>query len=150
MQANELGQLLTTEIPIAGEIGIRNFKLSSDQFSFELPLDPNRNHKGTLFGGSLYSAGALSCYGLFLVGLRGSSIGTNNIVIAEGQMKYKAPVDQDAKVVASWNSDLEKEQFFKTLTLKNKARVLMRAHVFIGDQVCAEFSGLFVAQIPII
>lgn len=150
MQADDLGQLLLSEIPISNEMGIGKFKLEKNQFSFELPLQPNINHKGTLFGGSLYSAGALSCYGLFLSGLRQQSVGTNNIVIGEGTMKYLAPVDANARVQAFWNSESEREQFFKTLAAKNKARVLMRAQILVNEKVCAEFSGHFVAQIPIL
>ncbi|MEZ0391891.1 MAG: YiiD C-terminal domain-containing protein [Pseudobdellovibrionaceae bacterium] len=145
--AADLGKLLNDEIPISKTMGIRDFQLSKTQFSFELPLQPNINHKGTLFGGSLYSAGALACYGLFLSGLRDQSIATKNIVIAEGGMKYLAPVDANAKVEATWNSDQERIQFFKTLQSKKKARVLMRAQVLVGQQICAEFSGFFVAHI---
>lgn len=148
MQASELGQLLKNKIPISKEMGIQNFKLSNEQFSFELPLGPNINHKGTLFGGSLYSAAALSCYGLFLAGLNEKSIRTNNIVIAEGGIKYLAPVSQNADVVATWSSEEEKLGFFRTLSLKHKARVLMKAQILVQAKVCAEFSGFFVAQRP--
>lgn len=147
MLASELGDLLRTEIPIAQTIGIRNFTLSENHFSFELPLQPNINHKGTLFGGSLYSAGALACYGLFLSEIRAKDFGTNNIVISEGSMKYVAPVDQDAVVRASWSSPEEKQEFFDTLAAKNRARVLMRAKIEINGKLCAEFSGYFVAKI---
>jgi thioesterase domain-containing protein len=146
MQAKDLETLLKSEIPISQQLGVHDFRLGNDELRLRLDLKPNVNHKGTLFGGSLYSAGALSCYALFLSGLREGAVTTNNIVIAEGNMKYIAPVAEDAVVRAFWNSPEEKEQFFKTLASKNKARVLMRAQVLNQNKVCAEFSGYFVAH----
>lgn len=145
MQASELGKLLTSGIPISEEMGIRDFKLENNKFSFTMPLKNNVNHKGTLFGGSLYSSGALACYGLFLSGLREQGISTNDIVISRGEMTYVNPVTTDAVVFAQWNSQEEKDQFFKTLKSKGKARVVMTAQVQIGTQICAKFSGHFVA-----
>lgn len=147
MQAKDLENLLRTEIPIAQVIGIHDLHLSQDELTMILPLQPNINHKGTLFGGSLYSAGALSCYGLFLAGLRAESLSTNNIVISDGNMRYLAPVDQDAKVTARWKSHTEQVEFFRILALKKKARIQMTAQISIEAKICAEFAGQFVAHL---
>lgn len=147
MTAKELEKLLTSEIPITKQMGIRDLQITDGKLSLTLPIQPNVNHKQTMFGGSLYSSGAVACYGLFLSGLREHAITTNNIVISEGQMKYMAPVDQDARIEAQWNSDKERTQFFAALGAKKKARVLMRAQVFIANKLCAEFSGQFVALV---
>jgi thioesterase domain-containing protein len=147
MLAHELGQLLKNEIPLAEAMEILDFELLSNGFRFRLPLKANYNHKGTAFGGSLYSAGALACYGLFLYGLRASQITTNDIVISEGTMKYTKPTDNDAEVIAAWPSETEKETFFKTLLTKKKARIQMQAEISVNGVVCATFSGAFVAKI---
>jgi thioesterase domain-containing protein len=147
MTETDLEKLLKNEIPISNQMGIQDFKIANHRLNLTLPLQPNRNHKMTMFGGSLYSASALACYGLFLSGLRGQSFQTNDIVISEGGMRYLAPVDADARIQAQWNSDEEMQKFFQTLKTKKKARVLMRAEVKIQDRLCAEFSGMFVAKI---
>ena len=147
MNEAQLENLLKTEIPISNEMGIHDLKIVDRKLSLKLPLQPNRNHKMTMFGGSLYSASALACYGLFLSGLRQQSLHTNDIVISEGGMKYMAPVDSDAAIFAQWNSDEDEAKFFQALKNKKKARVLMKAQIKIGDRLCAEFSGHFVAQI---
>lgn len=147
MLAKDLETLLKTEIPIAQAIGIRDLQLGEGSLTFTLPLQPNINHKGTLFGGSLYSAGALSCYGLFLLGLRNESVSTNNIVISEGSMRYLAPVNQDARVTALWSSAAERSRFFASLMSRKKARVPMKAVISIQDLICAEFTGEFVAHL---
>lgn len=147
MQTHELEHLLKSEIPIAQHLGIRNLHFSENDLVLTLPLQPNVNHKGTMFGGSLYSASALASYALFLSGLRDADVHTNNIVISDGNIKYMAPVDQDAQVKAVWNSIEEKEKFFKTLKSKSKARVLIRVEISVGSRTCAEFTGSFVAQL---
>jgi thioesterase domain-containing protein len=147
MIAQDLEQILKRGIPIAAEMGIRDLHIQDHKLTLKLPLSPNINHKQTMFGGSLYAAGALACYGLFLAGLREQSILTNDIVISEGDMKYIAPVNEDAMIQAQWSSEAEMKKFFKSLQSKSKARVLMRAQVLLRGQVCAEFSGHFVAQL---
>jgi thioesterase domain-containing protein len=149
MQTPELERLLKTEIPIAQHLGIRDLYFSENDLVLTLPLRPNVNHKGTMFGGSLYSASALASYALFLSALRNADVNTNNIVIADGNITYLAPVDQDAKIKALWNSIEEKEKFFKALKSKNKARVLIRAEISVGDKTCAKFTGSFVAQLEV-
>ena len=147
MNAQDLAALLQKEIPLSQHMGVRDFKVASDEVSLLLPLKPNINHKSTLFGGSLYSASALACYGLFLAGLRENGVDTNNIVIAEGNIKYTNPVTADAKVVATWSSAADKERFFKTLLAKKKARVMMTAKSYVNGQVCTDFNSLFAAWV---
>ncbi len=147
MQAQELENLLKTEIPIAAHLAIHSLHLANDELTLTLPLTPNINHKGTLFGGSLYSGCALACYGLFLSGLQVHSFTTKDIVIAEGNIRYRAPVQEDAKIRAQWNSREEKDHFFQTLKLRKKAKVLMTAQILVDEKICAEFSGYFVAHI---
>lgn len=147
MDAKQLEELLKKDIPISQAIGFKNLRVGSEKVQFDLPLKPNVNHKGTLFGGSLYSACALGSYALFLSQLRSASLHTNNIVISEGSMKYLSPVGTDCRVEATWVSAAEKKQFFKTLQIKKKARIQIEAKVLMVDQICAAFQGTFVAFI---
>ncbi len=124
-------------------MGVRDFKVSQDEVSLLLPLEPNRNHKGTLFGGSLYSAGALACYGLFLSSLAERGIQNNNIVIAEGNIRYLKPVTRDIEIKAGWESAEAKDRFFQVLLSKKKARVIMVATGFENEELCFEFKSSF-------
>ncbi|MGZ5278406.1 MAG: YiiD C-terminal domain-containing protein [Pseudobdellovibrionaceae bacterium] len=146
MNETELEKLLKMDIPISKEIGIHDLQIQNNKLTLKVPLAPNFNHKKTMFGGSLYSAAALACYGLFLSGLRDQDVQTNDIVISEGNMRYIAPVRGDAVIESQWESEDEMIRFFQSLKSKKKARVLMRAQVLVEDQVCAEFSGHFVAH----
>lgn len=154
MKAQLLEDLLRKEIPISQAMGFHDLKLHTDpidqteSLTVTLPLEPNRNHKGTLFGGSLYAGSALACYGLFLMRLRDQGIQSNDLVIAKGEIKYLAPVNQDASIRAQWPSLQEMELFFKTLQTKKKARIPMTAEISVQGKICAQFIGHFVAQLP--
>ena len=142
-----LQQLFNSEIPISKELGVTVQSLTEKEIQLELPLEPNRNHKGTSFGGSLYSGCALACYGIFLSQLRSLGIQTMDIVISKGEIKYLAPVKADAQIVAGFRTLEEKAAFFRGLQAKGKARATMHAQVRVAGVLCAEFFGDFVAKI---
>lgn len=145
MNESELLNILSTEIPIGRALGISELKLQGQQLLLKIPLTPNLNHKKTMFGGSLYSACALACYGLFLNSLRNWHIATNNIVIADGKIRYLLPVSEDAEVLCQWPSEDSEEEFFKKLKSKGRAKSLIQAKVFCQGKLCVEFEGNFVA-----
>lgn len=141
----ELQNLLNDKIPITKEMGGEIISVDPFQLILKFPLHPNRNHKGTLFGGSLYSGSALACYGLFLWNLRQEGIASDNIVIGEGTIKYLKPVDHNAEIVAHWGTDEARPQFFDSLKRRGKACVEMKAQILVGGNLCAIFIGSFVA-----
>jgi thioesterase domain-containing protein len=148
INATELETIFKNEIPISNALGIRVLSLTESQAILEMPLGPNVNHKGTLLGGSLYSACAFACYGIFLACLRGQKIETNDIVISKGEIQYKAPVNHDCRITAGFASTNERDVFFETLRLKNKSRLKMTAQIHVNQILCAEFTGQFVAILP--
>lgn len=148
MNTIQLQNLLLNEIPITKSMGLCINTVSAEKIEILFKLAENRNHKGTAFGGSQYTACVLACYGLFLVGIRDKGYQTNNIVIAEGKIKYKSPVEQDFIVKAEWGLKT-KTHFFKTLTHKKKAKVQLSATVTVRDHICAHFQGDFVAVLDL-
>lgn len=150
MSPSELQTLFYQEIPISQSMGIRVVTASANAIHLHVELAANRNHKQTAFGGSQYAACALACYGLFLVGVQSQGYFSNNIVIAEGDIKYKHPVASDFEIVASWQEPSFSEFFIRLKKLK-KAKVHLQATVLatptsLADQIeCSYFSGAFVA-----
>ena len=139
--------LIEKEIPITKSMAITWSQLTSQNAELSIKLAPNHNHKGTAFGGSIYSCATVACYGLFLSELGSQGIDTNNIVIAHGEIKYLAPVEGDFIIRASWESLDQRGEFLRTLTAKKKARIKLTAQVLHRNAVCAEFYGDFVATL---
>ena len=146
MTARELTDLLHKDIPITKQMESSIIHIDEHTCIAEVELEPNLNHKGTAFGGSIYSCCALASYGLFLNGLRLHGSTTKDIVIAEGEIKYLKPVNDDFEVKATWHSDHDKKKFFEHLKSKHKARTHVIAKIICQGDVCAEFKGLFVAK----
>lgn len=145
MTPNQLQQLFYQEIPLTQHMGITILTSSPEKVEINFRLKENRNHKGTAFGGSQYTACALSCYGLFLVGIREKGIETNNIVIAEGNMEYSKPIEGDFNAIAEWSKQSQ-DDFFAKLAKKKKARVTLKASITSGLTKGATFKGEFVAM----
>jgi len=144
MTPKELQDLFYTEIPITQFMGLTVITSTQNEVILKFRLEENRNHKGTAFGGSQYTACALACYGLFLVGLRTRGFTTNNIVISDGEISYKAPVGDQFQSRASWSAESQKS-FFEKLKRKQKSKVSLHAEVSAQGCVCTTFNGDFVA-----
>lgn len=147
MNAAEMEKLLHHEIPLSRAMGVIVKDVSATMLRLHLPLQPNHNHKGTLFGGSSYAACALACYGLFLAGLREKGINTNDVVAGEGNIRYFAPIQQDSIVEASWGLEDARVDFFNNLSRWKKARIEMRAQISLNGKVCVEFAAQFIAKV---
>ncbi len=146
MNMKEMEKLLHTEIPISRTMEVSVTELSSTMLRLALPLKPNHNHKGTLFGGSSYAACALACYGLFLSGLIENGINTKNVVVGEGNIRYLEPIEKDCIVEASWALADSQKEFFDNLARWKKSRTEMQAHIRVDGKLCAEFSAQFIAK----
>ncbi len=107
-----------------------------------LPLMENHNHLGTLFGGSLYAACALSSYSCLLAALRDENLTNAEIVIVEGKIKYLRPGTGDA-LAEAWTGADEYKIFLDTLKSQGRARIIYVAELKIGDKVLCRFEGLY-------
>jgi|JI6StandDraft_1071083.scaffolds.fasta_scaffold235161_2 thioesterase domain-containing protein len=144
MKPPNLESIFHHEIPITQGLDLKVLSIEASQIEMSFGLKANRNHKGTAFGGSQYNACVLACYGLFLVGIREMGYATNNIVVSEGLIKYRRPVEHDFVVIAKWD-EAPRNDFFAGLKRKGKAKVSLQAQVYSQGASCTEFTGQFVA-----
>ena len=148
MMEQDILETLENKIVLYKHLGIEFKQISSGRIHLLVDLEKNSNHKGTAFGGSLYTAAVISAYALVLAGLRTRSILTENIVIAKGSMDYRRPVDEDFDVVCEYASAEEEKSFFEDLIKQGSARREIKAYVnSSGGSLRAEFSGTFVVKL---
>ncbi len=131
---------------MARAIGVEVVKLSADEVELLAPLEPNHNHMGTAFGGSLGAMLILACYGWFFnrLGEAGKSC---HVVIKSGQTDYLKPVTgalrSRCRFVATEEVALALRQFER----KGSARLELESCVVgEGDEVLCRFRGEFVAR----
>jgi thioesterase domain-containing protein len=108
------------------------------------PLEPNRNHRSTAFGGSVAALATLA--GWTLVHLRLVSQGLHaRTVIQESTIRYDAPIHVDfeadcrAPAAGAW------ARFTRTLARRGKGRVRVAVTVEAEGRPAATFDGAYVA-----
>jgi thioesterase domain-containing protein len=142
-----LSDKILGEIPISRAMGFRIEEISEEGAECSLPLASNTNHLGTLFGGSLYSAGALSCYTALLGLLARIGFATNNIVITQGHIDYLAPGTGDARYVAKLPHAAAREAFERALKSKGRARMRVVTEVYLrGSEPIARIEGEYLVR----
>lgn len=149
MEKQEQQKIIDTifsQITLVKHLGLQAELVSKERVSFKALLSENLNHKSTAFGGSLYAIAVSSAYALVLAKLKESKVETENIVIAQGQIKYIAPVDDDFVTDSQVQSVAENEIFLDRISANKKATLTVASKIFCNNKLCAEFIGLFVVK----
>ncbi len=140
-----LEKYLLEHIPITAAMGIKVELASTQKIILCAPLSNNINHKNTVFGGSLHAVATLACWSLLHVNLESFCDDNFQIVIASSHVNYLAPVEIDFKVECNMAEPMEWDRFMKILLKKGKARINLKSKIFNGDQLCVDYTGVFVA-----
>ena len=147
MTTEELYKKLTHDIPLTRHLGFEIVEANPFKVHLRARLDENINHKGTGFGGSLYTLAVLAAYSLVYLGLDKEKIKTNEIVIQKGEMKYLKPVTADFDIICEFNKPEMYQKFFYCLDRWGKVRELMKVEVLCKGDVCARLDGVFVVHL---
>ena len=139
---SELESYLHDKIPLARAMGVRVEASEPDALVLTAPLEPNHNHLGTAFGGSLSAIATLAAYGLLWVEL-GDRAG--HIVIHRSEMVYHRPVRGEIRAICRRPPDAELAEFRRQFAVSGKARIRLGATIEHAGRVCVEFTGDFVA-----
>ncbi|MCS5563195.1 MAG: thioesterase domain-containing protein [Oleiphilaceae bacterium] len=143
---------INEEIPLSQALGIRLLSWDGHALLLSAPLAQNRNHQGTGFGGSVYSAAVTAAWGLAELAL--SDLGLRGaVVVQSGNIDYVAPVDQDFYVICRLPGGEIPAKFRKSLARHGKGRLDLTAEVFCGEPTpeplgrpVAVFQGRFVVK----
>ncbi len=111
------------------------------------PLQPNINHRATVFGGSLSAVAILSGWTWLHYAAEGAGLKCR-LVIQRNAMEYLAPIAGDFEARCRGLAPDEFEKFARQFRRAGKARVTLAADVFFHGQVCAQFHGDYVALAP--
>lgn len=143
----DLDQLIYQDIPLTNAMGLRVLDASEHGTKLHLPLEPNSNHKGTAFGGSIYSAAVLACWILVSETLKASGLTDQYIVIQDSTMEYLHPVELDFVASSQWKNSSHSQKFIASLKRKGLGRAELSAQVTCSGKICAQLNGRFVVQI---
>lgn len=140
-----LEDYLLKNIPITAAMGVKVNSASLDKIILQASFSNNINHKKTVFGGSLHAVATLACWSLLHVNTMNLYPGSIQIVIANSEAAFLAPVTSDFKAECCLPDTHTRERFFTTLQKKKKARIKLDAQIWQDGKLCFDYSGVFAA-----
>ena len=135
-------KFLHEQIPLTCAMGVHVTEWNGVRLVVTAPLEPNHNHLGTAFGGSLAAVATLAGYALLWLALEDRSA---HIVIRSSAMSYRAPVRRGIRAVCVRPDDAAMAEFREKFHRAGKARITLRVVIEEDDATCVEFEGVFVA-----
>jgi thioesterase domain-containing protein len=141
----ELKDFLYHEIPLAEFMQIEIDEASEERVKIHAPLEPNRNHMDTAFGGSIGTVLILSCYVWLYHCLKGQGF-NGHVLIKEGKTDYLLPVNENIRATCSAPPKEAIDKFIETFKRRGTAKISMEALIETTEGKAAAFSGVFFAQ----
>jgi thioesterase domain-containing protein len=140
--SHKLQTFFETHLPITDYMGLAVDKYDGSTLSLKAPLAPNINDKQTAFGGSLYNACVMTCWGFaYLKSIEANIQG--NQVVAAGSIKYKAPVDSDYVAVCESPSQEVLDHFIDGFKRHGKGLITLKSTITCNGKIAVEFEGTY-------
>jgi thioesterase domain-containing protein len=141
-----LQERIDREIILARHIRVIVESASDAAVVLRAPLAPNTNHKGTAFGGSLYSLAVLTGWAWATRYLAARAIEAD-AVIQESSMRFLAPVRGEMRACMEIPAASDVERFQRMLKRAGRGRIRLRVNMHYGETLATVFDGLFAAAL---
>lgn len=136
---------LPREIPISEAFGLVPLAWENETLKLLVPLEKNRNHMHSGFGGSLYTSALLVGWSWLHLKLKALGYDKNfHIVIQQANISYPLPVLEDSIAYCGGVALEDWQKFLKIFERKGKGRLHIATQILVNDAVATEFSGDFV------
>lgn len=134
---------LRQQIPLTRAMGVTVESWDGQTLILQAPLEPNHNHLGTAFGGSLSALTTLAGYCLLWLTLGDRQA---HIVVRESSIRYKSPVRGALRAMCRRPADEEMDAFQRKYAEAGRARLSLQTTIEEAGKICVEFEGSFVAM----
>lgn len=133
-------------IPSVKNLGALVIQCEPGLVRIQAPLDVNRNHVGTAFGGSLNSLLTLSSWAWLFNKLKVEGY-VAEVVIQKASTQYILPVSSPEIITQCKGPSEERwRRFYKVFQRRGLGRIELRAGIEQNGQLAAQFTGQFVAS----
>jgi thioesterase domain-containing protein len=140
----ELEQYLHDHIPLSKAMATSVVAVDDEAVVLRAPLEPNINHRETVFGGSASALAILAAWSLLHTRLLNAGIATR-LVIQRNTVEYLLPIVGAFTARASIEQAEDWTQFLRMLTRKGRARIGVLAVLECDGRVVGKLTGEFVA-----
>jgi thioesterase domain-containing protein len=142
--ADYLQDRIDREIMLARPMGIIVESADDLRLVLRAPLGPNANHKGTAFGGSLYSLAVLTGWAWLTRFLASRKLDAE-AVIQESSMRFLKPVHGEMRACLETPTAADIDKFQKMLVRADRGRIRLQVKMHEGSALATIFDGLFAA-----
>jgi len=140
----ELEQYLHAHIPLSKAMAVSVQSIDADSVVLRAPLEPNINHRETVFGGSASAVAILAAWCLLHTRLRDAGV-DGRLVIQRNTMEYGLPILGEFTARSSLMQAGDWQQFVRMFQRKGRGRITARSTLEYGGEVVGRFTGEFVA-----
>lgn len=144
MEEAELERYLHERIPLARAMQVSVTQATVECVALQAPLEPNINHRGTLFGGSASAVAILAAWSLVRLRLLAEGA-SDRIVIFRNTMQYDRPIGGPFVARARLDPSADWPRFMEVLRHMGKAKIAVGSTLEYQGMVAARFSGEFAA-----
>jgi thioesterase domain-containing protein len=139
-----LERYLNTHIPISADLGIGVADLADWGVRLTAPLEPNINHRSTVFGGSIYSLAVLA--GWSLLHERQQRLGYDDrVVVQRSEVEYLHAADGDIEAICPLPPPERWVRFDRVRERSGRARIKLGVEVHARGRIVALMRGVYVA-----
>ena len=139
-----LEKYLHRQIPLSAAMKVSVRSATTESVILSAPLEPNINHKSTVFGGSASALGILAAWSILHLRLVDAGYHCE-IVIQSSQMDYDRPIKGTFTAASSLADTSAWPTFLKMLTRKKRARIEVQSVLTYEDTIVGRLQGRFVA-----
>ena len=144
--ARQLERFMLDSIPLARALKMEIAACDGERIEVRAPLAANVNDKGCAFGGSLSSLMTLAPWALLELVLRQHNLHAD-VFVADAEIRYRAPIFEDIRVVAQPGDGHGLDRFVDTLRQRGRARIGMLSVVGDPDNPACIQQARFVAKL---
>ncbi len=143
MSPAEITSYLHKNIPITAAMGVEVESSDAEGLVLIAPLEPNHNHLGTAFGGSLSAIATLAGYGVVWLALGDPDA---HVVIGDGTLRFRRPVTKSIRAICVSPEPPVMQHFREEFDRAGRGRLRLQVTIEEDGEVAVEFEGTFIAR----
>lgn len=140
--SQQLSQFFATHLPVTQFMQMDVERYDGKTLILNAPLAPNVNDKQTAFGGSLYNASVMACWGMAHLKTLEAGIECNQVV-TKASIEYLAPVQGVIRAICESPSSQEVEKFIAQFNTKGRSRITLHARIECSGKLAVKFEGTY-------
>ena len=145
MTPDALRTFLHTRIPLTVTMAVDVVVAQENCVTLSAPLEPNVNHRQTVFGGSASSLAILAAWSLVYLRLQREGLALR-IVIQKNTVTYERPITGAFTATAQLDDAARWTRFRETLQRRGRARVHVGSVLRCNGEQVGTLDAAFVAE----